>query len=95
MIFFSIHEAFLWGWPTLALSNHPFFPQRREHEYDKFMRDTMVTAKNDFKSLLKETKLISYKSHDMIGESEKHYKDIVDVLKVKYTWSFRRQSFNR
>ena len=43
----------------------------------------MVTAKNDFKLLLKETKLISYKSHDMINESDKHYKDIVDVLKVK------------
>ena len=46
----------------------------------------MVTAKNDFKLLLKETKLISYKSHDMINESEKHYKDIVDVLKVKLNY---------
>lgn len=45
---------------------------RREHEYDKFLRDAMVTAKNDFKSLLKETKLINYKSKEMIEESDRH-----------------------
>ena len=42
----------------------------------------MVTAKNDFRSLLKETKLINYKSKEMIDESDRHYTDVVDVLKV-------------
>ena len=35
--------------------------QRREVEYDKYLRDKMVTAKNEFRSLLKETKIITYK----------------------------------
>lgn len=42
----------------------------------------MISAKNDFKSLLKETKLINHKSKDVIEESDRHYTDIVDVLKV-------------
>ncbi|XP_064382447.1 transcription elongation regulator 1-like isoform X2 [Halichondria panicea] len=53
----------------------------REREYDKFLRDAMISAKNDFKSLLKELKLINYKSKEMIDESGRHYTDIVDVLK--------------
>ncbi len=43
----------------------------------------MISAKNDFKSLLKELKLINYKSKEMIDESGRHYTDIVDVLKVQ------------
>ena len=35
--------------------------QRREAEYDKYLRDKMVIAKNEFRNLLKETKIISYK----------------------------------
>ena len=35
--------------------------QRREMEYDKHLRDKMVMAKNEFRSLLRETKVISYK----------------------------------
>ena len=35
--------------------------QRREAEYDKHLRDKMVMAKNEFRSLLRETKIISYK----------------------------------
>ena len=35
--------------------------QRREAEYDVHLRDKMVDAKNNFRLLLKETKLITYK----------------------------------
>ena len=86
--------------------------QRREIEYDKHLRDKMVKAKNEFRALLRETKIITYRSgikllrfcchvclfvsklcywclicghsrsHDLIRESDKHYKDVVDVLKV-------------
>jgi transcription elongation regulator 1 len=40
----------------------------------------MVTAKNEFRSLLRETKVISYKSHNLVKESEKHYNEIIKVL---------------
>ena len=52
-------------------------------EYDKYQIDRMVRAKNEFRSLLKETKLITYKSFDLVRESERHYKDILDLLKVQ------------
>ena len=38
-----------------------FSVQRREAEYDKYLRDKMVAAKNEFRGLLRETKLITYK----------------------------------
>jgi transcription elongation regulator 1 len=40
----------------------------------------MVMAKNEFRGLLRETKIITYKSHRLVRESEKHYKEIVKVL---------------
>ena len=42
----------------------------------------MTTAKREFKQLLKEVKIITYKSKGMIQESKKHLKDITEVLKV-------------
>lgn len=41
-----------------------------------------MEAKNEFRALLKETKAITYKSSEMMKESNKHYKDIIDVLEV-------------
>lgn len=40
----------------------------------------MVKAKGDFRELLKETKLMTYKSKKMIEESDQHLKDIQKVL---------------
>ncbi len=57
--------------------------QKREVEYDKYQRDKLSTAKIEFRSLLKETKLITYKSCELVKESVRHYKDIIDVLKVR------------
>ena len=57
--------------------------QKREVEYDKYQRDKMSIAKNEFRSLLKETKIISHKSLEMVKESGRHFKDIIDVLKVR------------
>ena len=37
------------------------FSQRREAEYDKYLRDKMMEAKNEFRALLRETKILSYK----------------------------------
>lgn len=39
-------------------------------------------AVREFKDLLKETKIITYKSKRMIEENEQHLKDILAVLEV-------------
>lgn len=36
----------------------------------------------EFKDLLKETKLLDFKSKSRIEESEQHMKDLVEILKV-------------
>jgi hypothetical protein len=56
--------------------------QKREVEYDKYQMDKLTEAKSDFRVLLRETKLITYKSQDLVNESERHYRDIITVLKV-------------
>ena len=61
---------------------HILLFQKREVEYDKYQMDKIIMAKNDFRSLLKETKLITYKSRDLVRDSERHYKDILELLKV-------------
>lgn len=57
--------------------------QKREVEFDKYQSDKLVMAKNEFRSLLKESKFITYKSRDLVRESERHYKDIINLLKVR------------
>ena len=56
--------------------------QKREVEYDKYQRDKLNIAKNEFRTLLRETKVITYRSCELVKESGRHYKDIIDVLKV-------------
>eukprot|EP00731_Ephydatia_muelleri_P020676 Em0013g403a len=55
--------------------------ERREAEYDYYLREKMVAAKEDFKKLLLETKQITFRTRALVQESEKHYKDVIDVLK--------------
>lgn len=35
--------------------------QRREVEYDKFLHDKMIRAKEEFRALLRETKIITHR----------------------------------
>lgn len=51
-----------------------------EREFVDYMKERLTTAKNDFKALLKETKLITYRTKKMIEESEQHLQDIISVL---------------
>lgn len=51
-----------------------------EREFSEYMKERLAIAKNDFKVLLKETKLITYKTKKMIEESEQHLQDIISVL---------------
>ena len=75
------HRLFLRRlWWNHVLLNVCF--QRREVEYDEYLKDRLVEAKNEFRALLRETKVITYRSYEMIKDSDKHHKDIIDILKV-------------
>ncbi|GIY85993.1 transcription elongation regulator 1 [Caerostris darwini] len=50
-----------------------------EKEFKEFLKDKLVAAKADFRELLKETKIITYKSRKLIEESD-HLSDIEKVL---------------
>ncbi|XP_035215104.1 transcription elongation regulator 1-like [Stegodyphus dumicola] len=50
-----------------------------EKEFKEYLKDKMVAAKADFRELLKETKIITYKSRKLIEESD-HLLDIEKVL---------------
>jgi len=55
--------------------------RKREREFNDYIHDKFVQAKADFRELLKETKLITYKSRKLIEESDQHMKDIETILK--------------
>lgn len=61
------------------------FPlKEREEEYDLYLSEKMITAKKEFKQLLKEIRFITHNSQKMMKESDKHLKDIIEVLKVRH-----------
>ncbi|XP_059485677.1 transcription elongation regulator 1 [Neocloeon triangulifer] len=49
-----------------------------EREFKEYLKDKLVAAKADFRELLKETKMITYKS---MSEGPQHLHDIEEVLK--------------
>uniref|UniRef100_A0A915KH10 Transcription elongation regulator 1 n=1 Tax=Romanomermis culicivorax TaxID=13658 RepID=A0A915KH10_ROMCU len=51
-----------------------------EREFRDYLQNKLMAAKNEFKELLKETKIITFKSKQMIQENEQHLKDILSVL---------------
>lgn len=40
---------------------HIFFGQKREEEFNQYLRDKLADAKGDFRQLLKETHSLTYK----------------------------------
>jgi transcription elongation regulator 1 len=54
--------------------------RKREKEFAEYLQEKMTQAKADFRELLKETKVITYKSLKMIEESDQHLKDVENVL---------------
>ncbi|KAG1680715.1 Transcription elongation regulator 1 [Nymphon striatum] len=52
-----------------------------EREFKDYMRDKLVSAKADFRELLKETKYITYKSKKLCEESDQHMKETMEILK--------------
>eukprot|EP00794_Sanderia_malayensis_P005398 gene5398-6074_t len=55
--------------------------EKREHEFNDFMRERTIQAKGDFRTLLRETKLITHKTKRKIDEHPSHLKSIIEVLK--------------
>uniref|UniRef100_A0A914VS59 Transcription elongation regulator 1 n=2 Tax=Plectus sambesii TaxID=2011161 RepID=A0A914VS59_9BILA len=54
--------------------------RRAEREFRDYMADKMSSAKSEFRDLLRETKIITYKSKQTITENEQHLKDILSTL---------------
>ena len=63
-----------------------FIIQRREKEFDDYLREKYVNAKAEFRELLKETKLITYNSRAKLQESDSHMNDIVKILEVSWPY---------
>lgn len=54
--------------------------RKRQREFEEFIKDKYITAKADFRTLLKETKFITYRSRKLIQESDQHLKDVEKIL---------------
>ncbi|CAB1316806.1 unnamed protein product, partial [Coregonus sp. 'balchen'] len=54
--------------------------RKKQREFEDYIKDKYITAKADFRTLLKETKFITYRSRKLLLESEQHLKDVEKVL---------------
>ncbi|XP_036424463.1 transcription elongation regulator 1a isoform X3 [Colossoma macropomum] len=54
--------------------------RKKQREFEDYIKDKHITAKADFRTLLKETKFVTYKSRKLIQESEQHLTDIEKIL---------------
>ncbi|XP_051870079.1 transcription elongation regulator 1-like isoform X3 [Pristis pectinata] len=54
--------------------------RKKQREFEEYIRDKYITAKADFRTLLKETKFITYRSKKLLHESDQHLKDIERIL---------------
>ncbi|XP_066505705.1 transcription elongation regulator 1a isoform X2 [Hoplias malabaricus] len=54
--------------------------RKKQREFEDYIKDKHITAKADFRTLLKETKFITYKSRKLIQESEQHLTDVEKIL---------------
>ncbi|XP_031427816.1 transcription elongation regulator 1 isoform X5 [Clupea harengus] len=54
--------------------------RKKQREFEDYIKDKYIIAKADFRTLLKETKFITYKSRKLIQESDQHLRDVEKVL---------------
>lgn len=54
--------------------------RKRQREFEDYIRDKYVTAKADFRALLKETKFLTYRSRKLCQDSDQHLRDVEKVL---------------
>ncbi|TRY91116.1 hypothetical protein DNTS_020408 [Danionella cerebrum] len=55
--------------------------RQKQREFEDYLKDKLIAAKADFRTLLKETKLITYKSRRLSRDSPQHLSDIERILK--------------
>ncbi len=61
-----------------------FSDLKLDKEFGNYILEKYQKAKNDLKQLLLETKIITYKSLNMIKETPQHLKDIEEILTVSF-----------
>uniref|UniRef100_UPI00358FB158 transcription elongation regulator 1-like isoform X2 n=1 Tax=Myxine glutinosa TaxID=7769 RepID=UPI00358FB158 len=54
--------------------------RKKEREFNDYIREKFITAKSEFRNLLKETKFITYRSNKLLRESDQHLRDIEKIL---------------
>ncbi|XP_030620575.1 transcription elongation regulator 1a isoform X2 [Chanos chanos] len=54
--------------------------RKKQREFEDYIKDKYITAKADFRTLLKETKFITYRSRKLMHESDQHLNDIEKIL---------------
>ncbi|KAM4678181.1 transcription elongation regulator 1 isoform 1-T1 [Discoglossus pictus] len=54
--------------------------RKKQREFEEYIRDKYITAKADFRTLLKETKFITYRSKKLVQESDQYLKDVEKIL---------------
>ncbi|OCT87743.1 hypothetical protein XELAEV_18021441mg [Xenopus laevis] len=54
--------------------------RKKQREFEEYIRDKHITAKADFRTLLKETKFITYRSKKMLLESDQPLRDLEKIL---------------
>ncbi|KAG5853466.1 hypothetical protein ANANG_G00073750 [Anguilla anguilla] len=54
--------------------------RKKQREFEDYIKDKYITAKADFRTLLKETKFITYRSRKLMQESDQHLRDVEKVL---------------
>ncbi|CAF0783715.1 unnamed protein product [Didymodactylos carnosus] len=76
-----------WKEVKKVIKNDPRFEKfsnsdkKKEKEFDEYIKERYLDAKNEFKELLQETKNITHKSLQMINESDQHLREIETTLK--------------
>lgn len=58
--------------------------QKMERDFRDWVDELREKVQRDYKELLRETKIITYKSQKQIAENEQHLKDILAVLEVSF-----------
>ncbi|KAJ8254697.1 hypothetical protein GJAV_G00196170 [Gymnothorax javanicus] len=54
--------------------------RKKQREFEDYIKDKYITAKADFRTLLKETKFITYRSRKLMQESDQHLRDVEKIL---------------
>jgi transcription elongation regulator 1 len=63
--------------------------QKMENEFRDWVDRAHHQALDDFEALLRETKIVTYKSKQMIAENEQHLRDILAILEVPTCVNFK------